>query len=269
MSEASCLNGCRGMKETDLLKDKVIVVSGGTKGVGKGVCIEAARQGACVVFGGRDSAAAEKIVNEISGFGGEALFVRTDLFSVDDMNNLFEKAYEKFGKIDGFVNYAGLTYAGTIVECEEKTFDDIFAINVKAPFFLIQNAIKYMRKNGGGSIVLFGSTHDDKGEIDRAAYACSKAALSVMSTHVAKHYASDGIRINYITMGWTPTEGELTLRAGQGISESQLRQMAHDMVPAGKMQEVEDYLPAVMYLLSDFSMMTTGSNIRIAGGLYF
>ncbi len=252
-----------------ILENKTIVVSGGTKGVGKGVCIEAARNGARIVFGGRDEAAAKRIIKQIEDEGGTSIFVKTNLFDINDINHLFEVAFLKFGGIDGFVNYAGLTYASTIEECTEKVFDDIFAINVKAPFFCIQNAVRYMKKNKGGSIVLFGSTHDDKGEKDRAAYACSKAALSVMSTHVAKYYAEDKIRINYITMGWTPTEGELELRKKQGISESELRKMAERIVPIGTMQEVEDYLPAVMYLLSDYSHMTTGSNIRIAGGLYF
>ena len=254
---------------TGLLEGKVVVVSGGTKGVGRGVCYEAARQGATVVFGGRDDEAASKIVEQIKSEGHEAMYVHTDLFKIEDIKNLFDKAYEAYGRIDGFVNYAGLTYASTIVECPEDVYDDIFAINVKAPFFAIQNAIKYIQKNDGGSIVLFGSTHDDKGEKDRAAYACSKAALSVMSTHVAKHYAEDGIRINYVTMGWTPTEGELALREKQGITEAELRAMAKEMVPVGKMQEIEDYVPAVMYLLSDYSTMATGSNIRISGGLYF
>lgn len=253
----------------NLLEKKVIVVSGGTKGVGRGVCYESAKQGAAVVFGGRDDEAAGAIAGKIKSEGHEALYVHTDLFRKSDIDKLFDTAYEKYGRIDGFVNYAGLTYASAITECTEEVYDDIFAVNVKAPFFAIQNAIKYMRKNGGGSIVLFGSPHDDKGERDRAAYACSKAALSVMSAHVAKYYAEYGIRINYITMGWTPTEGELALREKQGISEEALRAAAEKAIPAGRMQEIEDYIPAVMYLLSDYSAMATGSNIRITGGLYF
>ena len=117
--------------------------------------------------------------------------------------------------------------------------------------------------------MVFGSPHDDKGEKDRAAYACSKAALSVLVTHVAKYYAENKIRANYITMGWTPTEGELALRKEQGMSEEELRKLAAQMIPAGRMQEVEDHVPAVIYLLSDYSTMVTGSNIRITGGLFF
>lgn len=251
-----------------LLKDKVIVISGGTKGIGRGIAIESARQGAKVVIGGRDEHAAKSIIETIERENGEAIFVYTDLHKIDDCKKMFEKAAEQFGKIDGFVNYAGVTHQGTVVDCSEEIFDDIFDINIKAAFFCVQNAIKYMRGRGG-SIIVFGSTHDDKGEKDRAAYACSKAALSVLVTHVAKHYSQDQIRINYITAGWTPTEGELSLRKKQGMSEEELRELAAEVIPMGRMQEIEDYLPAVMYLLSDYSPMVTGANLRIAGGLYF
>lgn len=251
-----------------LLKDKVIVISGGTKGIGRGIAIESAKQGAKVVIGGRDEQSAKDIIQTIEEEKGEAIFVYTDLHRVDDCKKMFDTAVEQYGKIDGFVNYAGVTHKGTIVECEEKVFDDIFDINIKAAFFCVQNAIKYM-KGRGGSIVVFGSTHDDKGEKDRAAYACSKAALSVLVTHVAKHYSQDQIRINYITAGWIPTEGELSLREKQGMNEEELRKLAAKVIPMGRMQEIEDYLPAVMYLLSDYSPMVTGANLRIAGGLYF
>lgn len=251
-----------------LLKDKVIVISGGTKGVGRGVAIEAARQGAKVVIAGRDREAADKILNQIYMMGGEAIFTFIDLQHVEECELMFKKAIEIFGKVDGFVNYAGVTYVGSILDCDEQTFDKIFNINVKAAFFCLKYAIKYMKKKGG-SIVVFGSPHDEKGEKDRAAYACSKASLSVLVTHIAKYYGEDKIRANYITMGWTPTEGELALRKEQGMSENELRSLAKTFIPMGRMQEIEDHVPAVIYLLSDYSLMVTGANIRITGGLFF
>lgn len=251
-----------------LLENKVIVISGGTKGIGKGVAIEAAKQGAKVVIGGRDKEAGHKIVAEIEENGGNALFVSVDLLHVEECINLFDRAVEKYGKIDGYVNYAGVTDIASVVDCDEATFDHVFNINIKGAFFCIQSAVKYMKEKGG-SIVVFGSPHDDRGEKDRAVYACSKAALSGLVTHIAKYYGENQIRINYITMGWTPTEGELALRKKQGMNEDELRKLAAGMIPMGRMQEVEDHIPAVMYLLSDYSSMVTGSNIRITGGLYF
>lgn len=252
----------------ELLKNKVIVISGGTKGVGRGIAVEAAKQGAKVVFGGRDRKAAEEILKIIHESKNDAVFVQVDLLKIEDCERLFQEAIRIYGRIDGFVNYAGITLAAAITECDEDTFDSIFDINIKAAFFCMKFAIQCMKEHGG-SIVVFGSPHDDKGEKDRAAYACSKAALSVLITHVAKYYAEDKIRANYITMGWTPTEGELSLRKSQGISEEELRRMASQVIPIGRMQEIEDYVPAVIYLLSDYSSMVTGANIRITGGLFF
>lgn len=251
----------------EVLKDKVIVISGGTKGIGKGVALEAAKQGAKIVIAGRDIVAAEKIIQESEGLSGKIIFAKVDLFNVEECPYMFEVAMNEFGKVDGYVNYAGETEAASLLDCDEKMFDRIFDINIKAAFFCIQSAIKCMKN--GGSIVVFGSPHDDKGEIDRAAYACSKAALSVLVTHIAKYYAKDQIRANYITMGWTPTEGEIALRKKQGMSKEQLKEYAAAFIPIGRMQEVEDHVPAVIYLLSDYSSMVTGSNIRITGGLYF
>lgn len=253
-----------------LLADKVIVVSGGTKGIGKGIVIAAAEHGARVFFGGRDDFAAGEIVEGLKKNGLTADFVHTDVRIIDDIKRLFAEAAKKGGRIDGFVSYAGVTNVASMVDCEEETFDQIFDVNVKGTFFAAQCALKHMMNNAsGGSIVIFGSPHDDKGQIDRAPYAFSKAALSVMVTHMAKYYAPYSIRTNYITPGWTPTEGELTLRKKQGMSEAELRKIAEKEIPIGRMSEVEDHIPAVLYLLSDLSQVVTGSNIRVSGGLYF
>lgn len=251
-----------------LLENKVIVISGGTKGIGKGVAIAAAKQGARVVISGRDEAAAQEVMKTIKKEKGEVIFVPVNLRKIADCKGLFDETISHYGKIDGFVNYSGVTTPASITECDEETYDDIFDVNIKAAFFCIQNAIKYMKERGG-SIVVFGSPHDARGEKDRAAYACSKGALSVLVNHVAKYYAPDQIRINYITTGWTPTEGEISLRKRQGMDEEELRKMAAEIIPAGRMVEVEDHLPAILYLLSDYSLMVTGANIRITGGLYF
>ena len=107
------------------LDKKVIVISGGTKGVGKAASIAFAREGAKVVFGGRDEQAAEKIINEIQSVSSQGLFVHTDLQIVADCKELFDRAYEEFGKIDGFFNYAGITPVSPLDTCDEKTFDDV------------------------------------------------------------------------------------------------------------------------------------------------
>ena len=164
------------------LNGKVIVISGGTKGVGRTMAEEFAREGAYVVIGGRDEETALKAIRLIKTYGSDGIFVHTDLEKVEDCKKLFDVAYEKFGRIDGFFNYAGVT---PLDSCSEETFDWVMDINFKACFFCCQQAIKYMRLNGGGSIVLTGSAHAWGGQKDRAAYACSKGVLLTLMEHIA------------------------------------------------------------------------------------
>ena len=250
------------------LKKKVIVISGGTKGVGKAAALAFAKEGAKVVIGGRDKMSAEKILAEIKGNGSDGIFVLTDLKNIGDCKLLFDKAFDVYGRIDGFFNYAGITPVSPLDTCDEQTFDNVMDINFKSCFFCCQQAINYMRKNGGGSIVLTGSAHAWGGQKDRAAYACSKGVLLTLMEHIAHNYASEQIRCNYLTLGWTPTEGELSLRNSLGETEEQLRSSASDIIPMGRMCEPIDYIEALIYLMSDYSKIMTGSIYRMTAGEY-
>lgn len=250
------------------LLGKVIVISGGTKGVGRAAAEEFAQHGAKVVIGGRDEESALKSIRLIKTYGSDGIFVYTDLENIHDCKKLFDKAYEKFGRIDGFFNYAGITPICPLDSCDPKTFDQVMNINFKSCFFCCQHAINYMRKTGGGSIVLTGSAHAWGGQKDRAAYACSKGVLLTLMEHIAHNYANEQIRCNYLTLGWTPTEGEVALRNSQGEDESNLRKRAATILPMGRMLERSDYIDALIYLMSDSSSMMTGSNFRITAGEY-
>lgn len=250
------------------LLNKVIVISGGTKGVGRSAAEIFAERGAKVVIGGRDQAAASKVLKMINIYESEGMFVHTDLENVEDCKRLFDEAAACYGHIDGFFNYAGVTPVSPLDSCDEKTFDYIMDVNFKAAFFCCQQAVKHMRKNNGGSIVLTGSAHAWGGEKDRAAYACSKGVLLTLMEHISHNYAAEKIRCNYLTLGWTPTEGEVMLRNSMGESESELRKRAAHILPMGRMCERSDYMEALVYLMSDESKMMTGSNFRITAGEY-
>ncbi len=250
------------------LDNKVIIISGGTKGVGAAAAEAFAAQGAYVVIGGRDTIAAEKLLSRINKTTDQAVFVHTELKNVEDCFHLIDSAVERFGKLDGFFNYAGITPVSPLDTCDEETFDDIMDINFKACFFCCQRAIKYMRENVGGSIVLTGSAHAWGGQKDRAAYACSKGVLLTLMEHIAHNYASEQIRCNYLTLGWTPTDGEIALRKSLNESEDELKKRAADILPMGRMLEYKDYTEALIYLMSDTSSMVTGSNFRITAGEY-
>lgn len=250
------------------LNGKVIVISGGTKGVGRAFAEVAGQEGAKVVIGGRDEEAAKEVIRNIQTYDSDGLFVYTDLLKVDDCRGLFDKGYEKFGKIDGFFNYAGVTPVSPLDTCDEETFDWVTDVNYKAAFFCCQQAVKYMRMNGGGSIVLTGSAHAWGGQKDRAAYAMTKGVLRILMEHIAHQYASELIRCNYLTLGWTPTEGEVNLRISQGESEAELRERAAGILPMGRMCEKTDYMEGLVYLFSDASAMMTGSTFRLTAGEY-
>ena len=244
------------------------MVSGGTKGVGRAIAEVCGREGAKIVIGGRSEKAAKEALQNIRMFGSEGIFVHTDLNNVDDCKKLMDKAYETYGRIDGFFNYAGITPVSPLDTCDVETFDAVMNINFRACFFCCQQAIKYMRMGKGGSIVLTGSVHAWGGQKDRAAYACSKGVLRILMEHISHNYASENIRCNYLTLGWTPTEGEVMLRNSLGESESELRKRAAEVLPMGRMCERSDYIEALIYMFSDASAMMTGSTFRITAGEY-
>ena len=249
------------------LENKVIVISGGTKGVGRTMAEEYAKAGANVVFGGRDEQTAKQILHIIATYSTEGRFVHTDLEDVSSCKRLFDTAMNEFGHIDGFFNYAGVTPVSPLDTCDVDTFNKIMDVNFRAAFFCCQQAVIHMQKNiNGGSIVLTGSPHAWGGEKDRAAYACSKGVLITLMEHIAKNYGEYKIRCNYLTLGWTPTDGEVALRIAQGSSESELRREAAKVIPMGRMNEKSDYVATLLHLMSDESAMISGSIIRATGG---
>lgn len=251
------------------LKNKTIVISGGTTGVANALITVCLENGANVVFGDNNLNLGLKIEKDLTvDYPDRVVFVNIDLSKIVDCQELFETAINKYQRIDGFVNYAGITPISGLIDCDELTYDKIFDINLKAAFFCTQFAINSMIKNNGGSIILFGSSHAWSGQKDRAAYAISKGALYTLFEHISHNYAQNKIRCNYLTMGWTPTEGELNLRSEQGMNKEQLMDWASSVLPMGRMLNYEDYLPALVYLLSDDSSMVTGSNFRITAGEY-
>jgi len=243
---------------------KTIIINGGTKGVGKQLLFACLNEGYNVVFGGRDESAANDILQKVDK--KKCLFIKIDNSKIESLKNMFEISINKFGQINGYVHYAGITPVSGIQDCDEETYDNVFEINLKSAFFCSQFAINHMKENGGGSLVYFGSAHMDYGQIDRAAYAITKGALNILSSHIAHHYAKYQIRSNYIVMGWTDTDGEIELRKSQGISISDLQQQASNIIPMGRMLNVNDPIPTVLHFLSDASSMITGSIVRITGG---
>jgi NAD(P)-dependent dehydrogenase (short-subunit alcohol dehydrogenase family) len=250
------------------LSDKVVVVTGGTKGLGRAVAENAGKSGAKIVISGRNKKDGEDVVNIIkTRYKSDAYFAIGCLKNVDNCKKLIKTAIDKFGRIDGLVNYAGVTSTARIYETTEYLFNNIFEINFKASFFCSKYAIKEMLPTGG-SIVNIGSTHAYSGDIIRAAYGCSKGAMLTLSKHIANNYSRYKIRSNFITMGWSATPNEIKLYNSWGYTEDELNKKGSETIPMGRLQVNEDFVPAVLYLLSDFSSHLTGSEIHINGGFW-
>ncbi|MBT8325640.1 MAG: SDR family oxidoreductase [Winogradskyella sp.] len=246
---------------------KTIMILGGTKGVGKEILKSCLEKGYNVSFCGRHKKLGDELIASHNA-QENAYFHELDLNTIDGIENFYNATVKRFNQIDALIIYAGVTPISSIIDADEDSYDSVFNVNLKAPFFILKHCLKNMIENKGGSIIFFGSAHMDYGEFDRAPYAITKGGLYTLSNHIAHHYAKYGIRSNYVVMGWTNTEGEVQLRSDEGMSEQELKEKASKIIPMGRMLNKYDPVPAVMYLISDDSMMTTGSLLRITGGEY-
>lgn len=246
---------------------KTVMILGGTTGVGKEILKSCLKKDYNVSFCGQDPKEGNEIIQSLQS-ENKLYFHKLDLNSIKEIENFYIQTIKKFGKIDALIIYAGITPIASIIDTEEDNYDSVFNVNLKAPFFLVKHVLKSMMSRKFGSIVFFGSAHMDYGMKNRAAYALTKSTLYTLSNHIAHHYAEYGIRSNYVVMGWTNTEGEIELRASEGMSEEELKNKAANILPMGRMLNCFDPVPAVMHFISDESAMTTGSLIRITAGQY-
>ncbi|MBB3113049.1 NAD(P)-dependent dehydrogenase (short-subunit alcohol dehydrogenase family) [Paenibacillus phyllosphaerae] len=250
------------------LQGKVIVITGGTKGIGKGVALMCAQEGAVVVLGGRNEQDGASVVQEIKDVHhAEALFVQGDISREAACKQLIHETVNRYGRVDGLVNNAGIFPRGTMVDTSEELFDSIFAVNLKGAFFCSMYAIQSMQQSGGGSIVHMGSTNGYKGAKELAAYSCSKGAMLTLNRHIAAHHGRDRIRSNWVTVGWVASEGEIELHRNNGVSLEDLQTKASSHIPSGRMQTPEDIAYGAVYLLSDESSQVTGTELHINGGI--
>lgn len=255
--------------EKKMLKNKVVVITGGTKGIGRGVALKAAAEGAKVVIAGLESEEGNTLVKKIKEeYNQQAIFIQGNLKDLKICKKVIDEAVNKFGTVDALFNYAGTTSPGTLAETDEELYDHVLDINMKSVFFVTKYAVQIMQANGGGSIVNAGSTHTYGGHIDRAAYATSKGALLAFTKHVSKNYAKDKIRSNFLTIGWVATPNEKKLQEEKMGLEKGWEKRKGKELPMGRLQKVEDYVPAVIYFFSDYASQVTGTELHITGGFF-
>ncbi len=244
------------------LDGKVVVVTGGTQGVGEATALLAAERGASgIVICGRNEEAGEKVVNAIEPKGARGHFVRCDLSNVDDCRNVIRECDERFGRIDCLVNAAADTNRGTLEDTTVEFWDHQFAVNVRAPFLLIQEAVKVMRREKiEGTIVNVLSVSKYCGMPNLVSYSSTKGALSTLTKNVANCVRQDRIRVNGINLGWTDTPGEHVVQAKEGSPDNWL-ETGEGTSPFGRLIKPLDVARLTLYLLSDESGILTGSNM--------
>ena len=245
-----------------LLADKIILVSGGTQGVGAGIARAAVREGAIVVVSGRRPDVGEAFVAELTAEGAGASFVQADVADVPAAQRSVAAVVERHGRIDGLVNAAGLTTRGTLLDTTPELFDDHVAINLRAPFFLMQAAVADMITRGAaGSIVNVITMSAHGGQPYLAPYVAAKAGLVGLTKNTAHAHRWDKIRINGINIGWTETAGEHEIqRRFHGAGDDWLDK-AGASLPMGRLGQVDDLARLAVLLLSDASGVVTGSII--------
>ncbi len=255
-----------------LLDDKVVLVNGGSQGVGAAVARAAVREGAVVAVSGRRPEPGEALVAELAGQGGKAMFVRADLADADQAKDTVAEVVRAYGRIDCLVNSAGLTSRGTLLDTTTDLFDQHIAINLKAPFFAMQAAVADMvRRAEPGTIVNVITSSAHGGQPFLAPYVAAKAGLMGLTRNAAHAHRWDRVRINGLNIGWTATEGEdATQRTFHGAGDD-WREQAAARLPMGKLGRPDEIADFVVLLLSDRSGVVTGSVIdwdqNVLGGL--
>ncbi|MEV0170598.1 SDR family oxidoreductase [Streptomyces sp. NPDC050803] len=255
-----------------LLDDKVVLVNGGTQGVGAAVARAAAREGAVVAVTGRRPEPGEALVAELTAAGGKALFVPADLADAERTKAAVAQVVAAYGRIDCLVNAAGLTSRGTLLDTTPELFDQHIAINLKAPFFAMQAAVADMvAREAPGTIVNVITSSAHGGQPFLAPYVSAKAGLIGLTRNAAHAHRWDRIRINGLNIGWTETEGEdATQRTFHGAGDD-WRERAAARLPMGKLGQPDEIADFVVFLLSERSGVVTGSVIdwdqNVLGGL--
>jgi NAD(P)-dependent dehydrogenase (short-subunit alcohol dehydrogenase family) len=255
------------MALVDLLRDKVVLVVGGTVGLGAGIARAAAREGATVVVTGRRAERGEAMVAELTANGrpekgASAAYVQGDVADPAAATAMVEATVERFGRVDCLVNCAGLTTRGTLVDTTPDLFDEHIAVNLRGPFFTMQAAVRDMVRRGEpGTIVNIITMTAKGGQPYLAPYAASKGGLVTLTRNAAHAHRFDRIRINGLNIGWTETEGEDAIqREFHGAGDDWVDQ-ANASLPMGKLGQVDEIADAVVFLLSERSGVVTGSVI--------
>ena len=244
-----------------LLENKTAIITGATRGIGRGIAIEFAKQGANVAFTYSSSVeAANALENELQLFGISVKGYQSNAANFDAAQELVNNVLTQFGAVDILVNNAGITKDNLLMRISEQDFDSVIEINLKSVFNLTKAVIRPMMKQRSGSIINMSSVVGLKGNAGQANYAASKAGIIGFSKSVALELGSRNVRSNVIAPGFIETEmtDKLDEKTVQGWRDS---------IPLKRGGQPEDIANACVFLASDMSSYITGQTISVDGGM--
>ena len=247
------------------LDGKIAVITGGTQGLGAAIAMRFARAGvAGIITCSRNIQKGQSVAEAITSETGiPVTFVTADLNKVADCQNVIATADKDFSRVDVLVNAAGVTDRGNLLNTSEELFDTIFAVNIRAPFFLMQDTAKIMiRENIEGAIVNIGSASSMAGQPFIAPYCASKGALATLTRNSGYALMRNRIRVNQLNIGWMASDGEDRIqRAYHGANENWLADAAEKQ-PFGRLIDPSEVARSVAFLASNDSGMMTGAVIH-------
>lgn len=233
------------------LQDKIVIITGAARGIGRGIAKAMAREGASIVVADIDPSPFEDVRADLEQFGGQVLLVPCDVRDYDDTTDLVDRTIEQFGRIDILVNNAGMSAGKTLMELSREEVVQVFNTNLIGPFFLTQKVVGVMiEKQISGSILFTTSTHSQVTML-RPAYSSSKAALEMFIKDAALELAEYGIRVNGVAPG--------------AIDIWNLDDKSSQHVPAGFLGSPDDIGNALVFLASEKSGYITGQTIVVDG----
>jgi len=245
------------------LKDKVAIVTGAARGIGRAIALGYAREGASVVINDfRSAEQAVELAREIESFGGRAATVDADVSDLSSHERIVAAAIDRFGRLDILVNNAGVEYRAPFLEATPENFDRTLAVNLRAPYFLSQLAAKRMAERGGGRIILIESTHNTVPLRNASTYNVSKGGLQMLMKSLALELARHRINVNGLAPGAILTD----------INREVLQDPAHRdrvlaKIPLGRIGDPRDIVGAAIFLASSDSDYVTGATLYVDGGL--
>ena len=246
------------------LKDKVAVVTGSGRGIGRAIALRFAQEGAHVVVNySRSADEANQVAAEIQKLGPKAIVVRADVSKVADIARLMDEAEKAFGRLDILVNNSGVEKDVPFEDVSEADYDWVMDVNLKGAFFAAQAFARHLVKDKRpGRIINISSVHEEIPFPGYTAYCCSKGGMKMLCRNLAVELGPKGITVNNIAPGATITEINRAMLANPAKKNALLAQ-----IPMGRLGEVEDVSPVAVFLASDEASYVTASTYYVDGGL--